>query len=225
MADWAPAGRHLHIFRTNKICRYPAHPSNLLKGGLRLYKGFFATSTLLVSIFVIAVPVVFGQSKDQIGPTLTTAQRGFTEFPPHGRSGSIMPIAGGSGTPKQGQFDSIRTFNCSSDARLRPTGAPALPLVLHDCGGRPQDGGTTRFDAPIIPVSVDLLDWDKSVRVVKGHKLHYSVKPFIEPVLNSPVFQNFDYTSSDVPHKFADAVQREFLRGHATGLAHIAGPL
>ncbi len=62
-------------------------------------------------------------------------------------------------------------------------------------------------------MSLDLLDSDKSVRVVNGHKLHYSVKPFVEPVLNSPVFQDAEYSSSDVPTQFADAVQRAGLYG------------
>jgi len=75
-------------------------------------------------------------------------------------------------------------------------------------GSDPEAGGTTNFNAPIIPVSLDLLDYDNRVRVVAGHPLHYSVRPFVSAVVNSPVFQNADYTSSDVPTQFADAVQR-----------------
>jgi len=75
-------------------------------------------------------------------------------------------------------------------------------------GGRPELGGATRFDAPIIPVSLDLLDYDGSVRQVNGRKLHYSVEPYVNAVVNSPVFQNAEYTSSDVPTQFADSVQR-----------------
>ena len=75
-------------------------------------------------------------------------------------------------------------------------------------GGAPELGGTTTFNAPVVPVSVDLLDYDGSVRVVGGHRLHYSVHPFVEAVLNSPIFQTTDYTSSDVPTQFSDAVQR-----------------
>jgi hypothetical protein len=75
-------------------------------------------------------------------------------------------------------------------------------------GGRPELGGATTFDAPIIPVSLDLLDYDGSVRQVNGRKLHYSVEPYVNAVVNSPVFQNAEYTSSDVPTQFADSVQR-----------------
>jgi hypothetical protein len=40
-------------------------------------------------------------------------------------------------------------------------------------GNRPEAGGTTVFDSPIVPVSLDLLDYDGSVRVVNGQKLHW----------------------------------------------------
>ena len=75
-------------------------------------------------------------------------------------------------------------------------------------GNRPESGGTTTFDAPIVPVSLDLLDYDGSVRVVNGHKLHYSVQPFVDTAASSPIFQSAEYTSSDVPTQFADSVQR-----------------
>lgn len=75
-------------------------------------------------------------------------------------------------------------------------------------GHHPTAGGTTVFDAPIVPVSLDLLDYDGSVRVINGQKLHYSVKPFIDPVVNSPVFQAAEYSSSNTPTQFSDAVQR-----------------
>ncbi len=44
--------------------------------------------------------------------------------------------------------------------------------------------------------------------MVNGHPLHSDVTPFIQPTVNSPVFQNFTYSSSDVPTQFTDAVQR-----------------
>ena len=75
-------------------------------------------------------------------------------------------------------------------------------------GSLPESGGTTRFNTPIVPVSLDLLDYDGSVRVVGGRRLHYSVTPFVGAVVDSPVFQNAEYTSSDVPTQFADSVQR-----------------
>jgi hypothetical protein len=174
------------------------------------------TVSFIVFAFIFAAdftPAALGQSTDQIAPTLSTAKRGFTAFPPRGRSSSILPNAA-AGSPKQIQFDSIRTFDGAFQAQgFGPQGHPHYHWFYMIAGGRPEDGGTTVIDAPIVPISLDLLDWDKSVRVVKGHKLHYSVKPYITPVFDSPVFQNSEYTSSDIPTQFADAVQRASFYG------------
>jgi hypothetical protein len=106
-------------------------------------------------------------------------------------------------------IDSIRTFNGDFQASgVGPTGNTQSKWFYTMAGGRPELGGTTAFDAPVVPVSLDLLDYDGSVRVVNGHELHYSVKPFVNPTLNSPVFQKTQYGSSDVPTQFADSVQR-----------------
>jgi hypothetical protein len=106
-------------------------------------------------------------------------------------------------------IDSIKNFSGEFHAPgVSPTGAPKKRWLYTIAGSRPEGGGTTTFDAPIVPVSLDLLDYDGSVRVINGHKLHYSVEPFVEATLNSAVFQNSDYTSSDVPTQFADSVQR-----------------
>ncbi len=91
---------------------------------------------------------------------------------------------------------------------LGPSGIPQRRWLYTIAGGRPELGGTTAFEAPIVPVSLDLLDYDGSVRVVNGHRLHYSVEPFVNAVMNSPIFQRADYSSSEVPTQFSDAVQR-----------------
>lgn len=171
----------------------------------------FRVASLFVACFSFALlssVVGFAQSKDQITSTSPSAKRQFMEFAPRGHSGSISPVLGG-GASGQDQFDSIRAFNGSYQVQgVGPQGHPRYHWYYTIAGGAPKDGGTTYIDAPIVPVSLDLLDWDKSIRIVNGHKLHYSVKPSVQPVLDSPVFQNFDYTSSDVPTQFNDAVQR-----------------
>ena len=75
-------------------------------------------------------------------------------------------------------------------------------------GNPPELGGTVTLNAPIVPVSLDLLDYNGSIRTVNGQKLHYSVQPFVRAVVDSPVFQKANYTSSDVPTQFSDSVQR-----------------
>jgi len=75
-------------------------------------------------------------------------------------------------------------------------------------GNPPQLGGTTTINAPIIPVVVQLLDTNGSIRVVGGKQMISDPAPFVQPVLNSPVFQNAAFTSSSTPTQFTDAVQR-----------------
>lgn len=159
------------------------------------------------------VSLVFGagaalaQSRDQVAPTLSHAHHSFTIFAPRGHRNSTITRV----VPFQGTnvFDSIRTFDGSfQSSGVGPTGIPRRQWFYTMAGGRPEQGGTTAFDAPIVPVSLDLLDHDGSVRVINGQRLHYSVQPFIAPVLDSPVFQNSEYSSSDVPTQFVDAVQR-----------------
>jgi hypothetical protein len=146
------------------------------------------------------------QSKDQVAPTLSSAHRAFTVFAPRG-NGSNAPNLESLSSSRE--IDSIPTFlGDFYAAGVGPTGRPQQRWFYSMAGSRPELGGTTTFDAPIIPVSLDLLDYDGSVREVNGRKLHYSVEPYVNAVVNSPVFQNAEYSSSDVPTQFADSVQR-----------------
>jgi hypothetical protein len=149
-----------------------------------------------------------GPSKDQIAPTLSSVHGAFTVFAPRGhRGGSAGNSRAQAATLPE--IDSIQTFSGEFRAPgVGPSGKPQRRWLYSMAGNRPESGGTTVFDAPIVPVSLDLLDYDGSVRVVDGHKLHYSVQPFVNAVVNSPVFQAADYTSSDVPTQFSDSVQR-----------------
>ena len=160
-------------------------------------------------LFVLGFGAVtaFAQGRDQVAPSLSSAHHGFTVFAPrgHGSTSAASP----SGNTSAKAIDSIKTF--SGTFRMPgvgPSGNPQQKWLFTIAGGRPERGGITAFNAPIIPVSLDLLDYDGSVRTANGHKLHYSVEPFVQQTLNSPVFQPADYTSSDVPTQFSDSVQR-----------------
>jgi len=170
---------------------------------LRKGKSVFQLGFLL-AILAWGASLAFAQSRDQLAPTLSSAHRGFTVFRPRGhRSAATSAKAVSQG------IDSIKTFN--GEFRVPGVGASGNPQqrwFYTIAGSRPELGGTTTFDAPIIPVSLDLLDYDGSVRVVNGQKLHYSVEPYVSAVVESPVFQRTDYTSSDRPTQFSDAVQR-----------------
>ena len=105
--------------------------------------------------------------------------------------------------------DTITTFNGSfRTPGFDPNGNPNSKWYYTMVGQSPDDGGTTRFQAPIIPVSLDLRNADGSPRFVNGHRLFYDARQYVKLVLNSPVFQKYKYDSSERPTQFTDAVQR-----------------
>ena len=66
----------------------------------------------------------------------------------------------------------------------------------------------TTIRAPVVPVNIDLRNYDGSPRYVNGHRLFYRVRHFVEPVMESPIFTSSTYDSSATPTQFTDAVQR-----------------
>lgn len=122
-------------------------------------------------------------------------------------------------------IDSVPNFNGEYfTAGQDANGNPQRRWFFNTLGNPPEMGGTTVLNAPIIPVSIDLRNSDGSerfVEIVNGnvvtcgnppgpgcHRLLFDPTPFIEPILDSPVFSNANYTSSDTPTQFADAVAR-----------------
>jgi hypothetical protein len=100
-------------------------------------------------------------------------------------------------------YDTLVSWNGSFQALgFSPTGQLQKSWVYTMVGNSPQKGGTTSINAPVVPVSLNLLD--KNGNIVYT----YSPKPFILPTLYSPVFQNATYSSSDVPTQISDAVSR-----------------
>jgi hypothetical protein len=168
-------------------------------------KSFFQL-VLVFGLTALGASFAFAQSRDQLAPTLSSAHHGFTVFAPRGhRNGGP---ANSSRSISVG-IDSIKNFNGEFRAPgVGPSGNPQRNWHYTIAGGHPELGGTTTFEAPIVPVSLNLLDYDGSVRVVNGQKLHYSVEPFVSAVMESPIFQRADYTSSEMPTQFSDAVQR-----------------
>ncbi len=164
-------------------------------------------SPAMVFIFLLVLRAgASAESRDQIAPTLSRVHRAFTILPPRGQNNRNQQFAL---APNSGAIDSIKTFTGDFRAPgVGPTGNPQQQWFFAMAGGRPEAGGKTTFRAPVVPVSLDLLDYDGSVRMVNGHPLHNSVRPFLGPVLNSPIFQRADYTSSDTSTQFSDAVQR-----------------
>jgi len=122
-------------------------------------------------------------------------------------------------------IDSVLNFNGQYFTEGQDSnGNPQTHWYFNTLGNPPQQGGTTTVNAPIVPVSLDLRNADGSPRFVKlvngvvitcanppdpsCHRLFFDASPFIEPILESPVFSNANYTSSATPTQFADAVAR-----------------
>jgi hypothetical protein len=138
---------------------------------------------------------------------LEHAQPHFTSLAPRLKAGMRLPT----GTCVAG-LDSIPNF-CGqfTAAGFGPDGTPNTTWTWNMVGRAPQTRGpgTTVFNAPIIPVVVQLLSADGSVAFT------YDPRPFVEPVLQSPIFSYHRYTSSLVPTQYPDAIQRAELYHHA----------
>ena len=75
-------------------------------------------------------------------------------------------------------------------------------------GNPPQMGGTTLINAPIQPVSIELDDANGNLRFVGGKPLISDATQFVAPLLASPEFSTFVYTSGTDATQFSDAIQR-----------------
>jgi hypothetical protein len=106
-------------------------------------------------------------------------------------------------------IDSVANFNGHFFADgFDADGNPRREWYTNTMGNPPQLGGTTTFNAPIVPVIVDLRNADGSPRFVGGQRLISDPTQYIPAVLKSPVFADATYSSSGTPTQFTDAVQR-----------------
>lgn len=103
------------------------------------------------------------------------------------------------------RLDSIANF-CGSYTvpGIGPDGQPNTAWGYQMVGNAPSQvgPGTTTFQAPIIPVAIQLLNPDGSVAYT------YDPMQYVQPLLNSPVFSTTKYSSGPKPTQFTDAVQR-----------------
>jgi hypothetical protein len=160
----------------------------------------YLSSVTMLMILFVATTITLAQNNDEISGDLSNARPRFTTVAPRGHA-NPQALTNNAGIPG---IDSLVNFNGHFvTPGIGPHGKKRT-LWLYNMSGRPpQEGGTTIINAPIVPVSLALLNFDGH-----GHTLHYSATPFIVPTLYSPVFQDWPYSSSDVPTQFTDAVQR-----------------
>ena len=153
-------------------------------------------STLAVNVATLA------QESDQITPAfLANAHPMHTKtLPPRASDGLGFTLRQNSGLPG---IDSVVNFLGQFNAAgVDSNGNPQSTWYYSMVGNPPQRGDTTIIHAPVIPVSLDLLNADGSLRY------HYDVKPYVRPTLESPVFVPSKFTSSKFPTQFTDAIQR-----------------
>lgn len=122
--------------------------------------------------------------------------------------GSLAPDLKGFG-PAVPNVDTIANFQGSFNAAGQDgNGNPASSWPYEMVGNAPTAGGTTKINAPIIPVSIELLDANGHQRYVNGKKLYLDANPYTGNTLRSPLFSDAWFTSSSSPTQFTDAVQR-----------------
>ena len=189
---------------------------------------FKMLTALLLSALPVAV-VAQGAPPDQV--PLTYIQNAT----PH--TGQLGAAGGGGviGNRSNGGVLGIDTIpNWSSYFYLPglvPTGFGAFPqwtwqygMVGHSPLTKGQEadwvGYTTWIGAPIIPVIIDLRNFDGSPRFLNGHRLILDPTPYVRPLLKSPVFSSSFYDSSQNPTQFTDAVQRAEFFNKATSDWH-----
>ena len=79
-----------------------------------------------------------------------------------------------------------------------------------------RDDKTTWIGAPIVPVTLDLRNYDGSPRYLNGSRLILDPTLYVDPLLKSPVFSKTTFDSSQDPTQFNDAVQRAEFYGVAS---------
>jgi hypothetical protein len=170
----------------------------------------------LAAILFVALPVsVYGQApSDQVPSSFVTNMK------PHALHTKLAAAGGGvlGGRSNASLLGIDSIVNWSSYfyfPGVDSNGFPQFTWQYTMVGNAPfgldgedEEGETTKIGAPVIPVNLDLRNKDGSPRFFNGKRLFSDATQFVTPVLNSPVFSNTFYTSSNEPTQFTDAVQR-----------------
>jgi len=81
-------------------------------------------------------------------------------------------------------------------------------------GGEDSDGKKTHIGAPIVPVNLDLRNYDGTPRYINGNRMYVDATQYVAPVLSSPIFSKTFYDSSSTPTQYTDALQRAAFYGN-----------
>ena len=165
---------------------------------------FKALAAVLLAF--VGSSLVFAQQPDEVSAShLLSSHPQYVSQSPRGhRTVGFASI--NNGIPG---IDSLVNWNGDFHANgVDQNGVPRTLWLYNMIGNPPENGGTTRFNAPIVPVTVVLLDANGNVRMVNGKPMISSPEKFVGPTANSPVFKNHTYSTSNVPTQISDAIQR-----------------
>ena len=171
--------------------------------------------TALVAVLLLAAPQVDG---DQLPDNFPLRVLHHAQGPSSGDGGVLGRQANGNvlGIDTLPNFSSTFYF-----PGLVPTSFGAFPQFTwaYSMVGRPPFGGsasdgTTVINAPIVPVLVDLRNFDGSPRYftfpdgTQGPRMILDATPYATAVVQSPIFQNARYGSSQRTTQYTDAIHR-----------------
>src|SRR5450432_3915682 len=187
---------------------------------MRIYR-FIYTLSISVAGVLGTLGTAQAQEPDQVTAQALTAAHGKLQWAGAQAFAKAKLAAAGTVTATDGPTpppalvpafpaaDTIPSFNGQFVANGFDSAGNFNRVWLYNMvGAPPKSGKSTTFNAPIIPVSLDLRNADGSQRFVNGQRLFSDATQFVEPVLQSPLFQNHQYTSAEDPTQFNDAVQR-----------------
>jgi hypothetical protein len=175
---------------------------------------------VLAAIFLIAVPAyVYGQAPGSIDDDRVPISFTLNKNPHTLRARFAADGGGVLGNRSNGSVLGIDSLPNWSSYFYYPgvdsTGSPQFTWQYTMVGHAPfatgnddENGSTASIGAPVVPVNLDLRNFDGSPRFVGGQRLFSDATQYVKPVLKSPVFSNTFYSSSAVPTQFTDAIQR-----------------
>jgi hypothetical protein len=163
------------------------------------------TALQVSALLICFAPITFAQNIGLADPSFLANASSKSFHPkPH-------DLTNGKGHSRHGVFgiDSIPNFNGQFfEDGFDFNGNPNRHWYTNTVGNPPQMGRTTLISAPIQPVNIELDDSAGNLLILGGKPMISDATQFVPPVLASPVFSNFTYSSGADPTQFSDAIQR-----------------
>lgn len=178
---------------------------------------------LLACLCFVASGFAQVMETDQLSPDALNNSTGHSaHVTPNGHTNGMAHAR--QGVPSS--IDSLITWNDQYFADgVDANNNPVSRWFTSTVGNPPNNHGTTTINAPIVPIIMDLRNFDGTPRFVGGKPLVSSAEQYVQPVLDSPVFSNSTYSSSSTPTQVTDAIQRaEYFSNAKSDWHTVLGP-